>query len=345
MSHEVIPFFSAQKDIEVIKQIDQKFADPKLSYSAKLKRLSGNFKFQAWEITDIPISDTFYYTKKETGGITKLIHESDEGESEIDILDATSDLIRNGWEKEAVRRWRQALMVAPPGSKVIQINPKKDPTEDPATCNYKKTQINYAEVLAGGRIKVYQVQSSLDTAQSAQAFNKLTSQTSLSPDHNVKEVIQTIGLTDRSLTPQQVLEIISQISGERFDSLNQILNSKSHIQKMSYFAAIRYLQAIEQGLTGLDLEQLHAECLMSVLPYSFLASRITFSPSSQFSFETSCGPINLRTDSRPFGQGVLSSLFSENKWAYHQGDCLKCEQKNTQVGPCDICKDCEKKLA
>lgn len=38
-------------------------------------------------------------------------------------------------------------------------------------------------------------------------------------------------------------------------------------------------------------------------------------------------------------------LFGSNEtWSYHTGECVVCEKKNTQVGPCNICKVCEKKF-
>jgi hypothetical protein len=29
-------------------------------------------------------------------------------------------------------------------------------------------------------------------------------------------------------------------------------------------------------------------------------------------------------------------------WEYHKGDCAKCGAKNVDVGPCKICRKCEK---
>lgn len=33
---------------------------------------------------------------------------------------------------------------------------------------------------------------------------------------------------------------------------------------------------------------------------------------------------------------------SEKKWTYHEGECNLCHKKPAMVGPCNICKDCEK---
>ena len=34
----------------------------------------------------------------------------------------------------------------------------------------------------------------------------------------------------------------------------------------------------------------------------------------------------------------------ENNWTYHIGDCINCNAKGVEVGPCSICKPCEKIL-
>ncbi len=43
----------------------------------------------------------------------------------------------------------------------------------------------------------------------------------------------------------------------------------------------------------------------------------------------------------------FSRVLSENKthWEYHKGNCVICDSKNAEVGPCNICKQCEKKLS
>jgi hypothetical protein len=46
-----------------------------------------------------------------------------------------------------------------------------------------------------------------------------------------------------------------------------------------------------------------------------------------------------------YGEGVFSLLYSlEKNWEYKIGDCRRCERKEISVGPCSICKDCEKKF-
>lgn len=41
--------------------------------------------------------------------------------------------------------------------------------------------------------------------------------------------------------------------------------------------------------------------------------------------------------SSPFSVGE----FGDKKWNYHKGDCVVCHEKNLEVGPCSICKECE----
>ncbi len=43
----------------------------------------------------------------------------------------------------------------------------------------------------------------------------------------------------------------------------------------------------------------------------------------------------------------LAKILSETEkkhWDYHNGDCVVCSKRNAEVGPCNICKDCEKKF-
>lgn len=66
----------------------------------------------------------------------------------------------------------------------------------------------------------------------------------------------------------------------------------------------------------------------------------------------SCPSIR-KNSSDPFSNNnVLTSLsngtsiedVAHGKWDYHDGSCVVCNTAKTQVGPCDICKDCEKKF-
>lgn len=38
------------------------------------------------------------------------------------------------------------------------------------------------------------------------------------------------------------------------------------------------------------------------------------------------------------------SEFGKKDWDYHKGDCVVCKRRYTMVGPCKICKDCEKEF-
>ncbi len=41
---------------------------------------------------------------------------------------------------------------------------------------------------------------------------------------------------------------------------------------------------------------------------------------------------------------TLMEYHKQEKWEYHNGSCVLCHAKNTDVGPCNICKECEKKF-
>ena len=42
--------------------------------------------------------------------------------------------------------------------------------------------------------------------------------------------------------------------------------------------------------------------------------------------------------------GLFGFNLEETTWEYHTGSCVVCNAKETDVGPCNICKDCEKKF-
>lgn len=41
---------------------------------------------------------------------------------------------------------------------------------------------------------------------------------------------------------------------------------------------------------------------------------------------------------------TLMELHNDKNWEYHTGDCVVCHAKNIDVGPCSICKNCEKEF-
>lgn len=43
------------------------------------------------------------------------------------------------------------------------------------------------------------------------------------------------------------------------------------------------------------------------------------------------------------GLAFVKSI-SEKKWSYHKGDCRACPAKDVDVGPCEVCKTCEKRI-
>lgn len=55
-----------------------------------------------------------------------------------------------------------------------------------------------------------------------------------------------------------------------------------------------------------------------------------------------CNGGGTKTVMTPLGPRRIST--GEANWKYQKGDCITCPQKDTEVGPCFICKDCEQKL-
>lgn len=59
-----------------------------------------------------------------------------------------------------------------------------------------------------------------------------------------------------------------------------------------------------------------------------------------------CGASNTTFNSTPNISGVSEYNFTNEttSWGYHIGDCVYCGATDTSVGPCSICKSCEKIL-
>lgn len=60
----------------------------------------------------------------------------------------------------------------------------------------------------------------------------------------------------------------------------------------------------------------------------------------------SCGSIGSSNDIFNSLNSISRILNPDTKihWDYHDGNCVVCNKKSTEVGPCSICKECEKKF-
>lgn len=60
----------------------------------------------------------------------------------------------------------------------------------------------------------------------------------------------------------------------------------------------------------------------------------------------SCGSLGSSNDIFNTVSPLSRILSPESKthWDYHDGNCVVCNKKNAEVGPCNICKNCEKKF-
>lgn len=58
----------------------------------------------------------------------------------------------------------------------------------------------------------------------------------------------------------------------------------------------------------------------------------------------SCGSTEKRETTNIFNKYSSFGESGQTTWDYHKGDCVLCETKNTDVGPCCICKVCEMKF-
>ena len=352
---EVSPGFAIEFAIEKCKT---------LSKTAALETLVGDYKFQAWEITKLPVSETFYYQVKPTpedqNRKAKIIFECDR-ETESDIRDVTSKEWRNGKEYAAVNAWAELLIKEDQSlsthsenrkkKTIIQINPKKDKNDPTDTSNYEMSQVNIAEVDGSGRIKQYQVQFSADTEQCARFFKVITQSEQFDPQKisTVDQMMMSFGVLDREVSAQELLTTIRFITGQNLPSVNKIESQKKEILEKARIAALTFYNEVQLGKSTSELKRLYTKLLTDTLPSEFLAelqAQAKYSSSSvSFAMETSCGLISFGEQSKK--RSILGMMVAGvEKWTYTIGDCVRkeCQKKNVEVGPCAICKDCEKVL-
>lgn len=361
---------SQPKKIEVSPGFDVLKAAEKcrtLSRESALETLVGDYKFQAWEITGIPLSDMFKYKivkdPNNPRRPKKLIFECDT-EMQSDIRDVTSKEWRNGWEYNAVNAWTETLIAEdaeiaklPKDQQqvrtLIQINPMQDKDDPRDSSTYQMSQVNVAKINGSGEVEVNQIQFPGTTEQCARFFKLVTQSEKFDPAQTTKvdQMMMSFGIVDRDIPLDELLNTAGFVTGKRLPSLRTIERQKSEILSNAYFAALRFYNDVPQKgeldeFTKKRLEKVYGNYLAQTLPLEFIADlrqKVESTGEAQIMIETSCGAVNL---GGPGNEGSILSLMGMKgeKWTYQKGNCVKCPQQNVDVGPCFICKDCEKSL-
>lgn len=147
--------------------------------------------------------------------------------------------------------------------------------------------------------------------------------------------------TDKAETPEDVIILLGEEEGFNIDWQKQL-------EKRVGFLIDGYVDLVKKGAPDEELiKARHAienytiaikDELFAEEPNKALGKKDFHSVIDKFGKEApppikgSCGP-------------TLKNHHEENKpWVYHTGDCVVCHTQNTQIGPCSICKECEKKF-
>lgn len=156
-----------------------------------------------------------------------------------------------------------------------------------------------------------------------------------------------IARTDHISSPEDIISLIGE--KEKF--------SKSWFQRLSkYIGSLidRYIELVRNKASDFELSKVKfaMENYTLVIKNQVIGNDMTFANAPTVE-ENVNSAIELWgfTPPKVFGSCGLSFLtlmeYHEElnkKWEYHTGDCVICNTKNVDVGPCNICKSCEKKF-
>lgn len=344
-----------------------------LSFREAVETVAGDMKFQAWEITKIPVSDPFYYQIVETPNDSKrkkkLVFECDT-ETGSDIRDVTSREWRGGKEARAVDAWvdlafeedeklkkinkERAKQGLPPETRTImQVNPKKDENDPTDTSNYTMAQANFAVIDGSGRIRQQQVQFPGDTEQCAKFFKKISKSDEFNPNNikNIDDMMMSFSVMERDVSMAELLRTVALVTGQIMPAPETIERQKREISNNAKMGALEFYKAVQRGTSSSELTRLYKKLLGQTLPQEFMKqmrmkNQISGGGPSVMAMETSCGLVSFGEESNA-GGGILGKLtVGKERWNYTIGDCVEknCQKKNVKVGPCAICQDCEKKF-
>ncbi len=365
---ETSPGFSVQFAIEKCRT---------LSREAALATLTGDFKFQAWEITKIPLSDPFGYqiieTPEDPFRPKKLVFECDT-ETKSDIRDVTSKEWRGGKEYRAIDAWvdvvfaqDQELQIINKQRKdqgleaevraIMQINPKKDPDDPTDTSNYDMSQVNVATINGSGKFSQQQLQLPADTRECATFFKKTSRSNTFNIEdiRSVDDMMMSFSVIEGPVSANDLLNTATLVTGKRYSDLETIERQKQEIIQKSRIAALKFYNNVKLGKSQQELTTLYQKLLGETIPSEFISqikaeaqarSTTIGGGGTQMIMETSCGAVTLFGEESK-GSPLSKMMIAGEKWSYTTGTCVReeCKKENTKVGPCGICIQCEEKLS
>lgn len=280
------PYFSVDNDVTLYQSLLSNYG---LERARKIAEpiFTGNFHSQNWEITKSVKPYEFSYFLSEDG--SSLVHDCDLYAGK-DILDGITESLRGGLEYQQMVLVKQELLTAEKGASRVWISPKKTSEEIDKDCIYTHTFINIAERVSEKEFKVRQFQTdSLDLSESAFLLSRLSGEKVIRERPSLGELMLTLGGRPVGISDQEVYRLMSEVGGVEMN----INDLTEQVARSSREAGRRYLRAIERGVSGEALRQLHVELLRNTIDYKTFK---TLFPSGEMNAVTSCGIISSRVN-------------------------------------------------
>lgn len=303
------------------------------AFRIALPVLAEDLYSQAWELIDTQRPYVTKYYIRSVNGERRLVHESDLYCGK-DILDGIDKSERRGLVYAQIAKAKNRILKADTGEAFYWISPKQDKDQESRNeCNYTDTFINKAEIGSDGEVFLSQNKSSnLDTKGAINLLKKFDPILEIS-ENDLNGLLLSIGSSKTPLTDSMINQAICKLTN--IPILSPDIDMES-VKKRAEYKAIKYLRILETETSPEILARLHAEILLEVVDNS-PSSRII---RDEFGvrIRAACSEINMM-----FRSSAVKGLYSgsEEKVEYHRGDCEKCKRTNREVGPCNICKDCE----
>jgi len=280
---EASPFFSVDSDVNYFNSLVREYG---LNEARKLAvpYFAGGFRSQNWEATGSKNAFGFSYFLSEDSSSLVLDCEQFQGK---DMMDGINEDLRNGLEYEQMMLVKQILLGAEIKAATVWISPKK--TVDPIdkNCMYPRSLVNIATRISEKEFQVRQYQNGhLGLEESSLLLSRLSGEFIIQEQPSLGELMLTIGGRPFGIGEEEVQRLISEVTKFKHPETD---NLADQVSKSSLVASRKYLEAIEQGITGEVLKQLHVELLKNTIDINLFKALF---PSGEFSFDTSCGRIS-----------------------------------------------------
>lgn len=320
------PFFNINKSVEAYTNLVSMYG---IKAGSKIAAdiFANDFASQSWEATKSSQAYRYFYAVDRRFHEPKLIHSSDATLSK-DILEGTSDQIRRGLEYSQMALTRKAMLSAQPGESIVWMSPKKDRLESEDECFYTEAFLNVAYKIDDNTLSVEQYQTDkLDTEGCAALINHLTGMTVVELQNRyskerVDDVMLAIGRRNGKIREEEVNSLLEGLTSERRGTEDDFWSSGDYQAQMTRESGRKFVYAIQKGIRGRRLKELHSNLLADVLGDEFFMLY-------GGDISTSCGFLELGGG---FGYGFTGRESGKKKnW------CKSCGVENHCTAVCYKC--------